>query len=254
MLKLKITTVIVTNDNADSRKLISILKKIDELSIVGTATIENKGIALITNYAPDLVFIDMELKKTDGIEFAQLLRNRNNNSEIVFLAEDKQRSYDSLKLQPFDYLLRPIDPDCIQQMLFRLKAKLKKKELLRKMNIFSQINSGSPKRIFKQKGGIITIPLDQIVFCKAKLTRSIIVLRCGEEIQLSSSISETYETINNDNFFRIGRSYCINRYYLRKIDKKNFKCHMYYEGKTWEVPISKNSIVQLEKINAYPIY
>jgi two-component system LytT family response regulator len=254
MLNLKITAVIIDSDLNNLNETRSELKKVEELSIVGTSTDVDKGISLITNYLPNLVFVNMELQKLNGIEFVTLLNKRNIHPEIIFLASNKGNAYDSIKVKPFDYLIQPVSKEVVKHVLDRLKTKFRKTELMRKMDYYTKINAVGIKRVFKQKGGIVIIPLEEIIYCKAELTRTILMLRCGEKIQLSSSIAETIDTINSKDFFRAGRSYCINKIYLRKIDKRQCKCHLYYNEQNWMVPASKNTIVQLEKLNVSTMY
>ena len=253
MLDVKINTVIVGKDQTEVDELQSILENFEELSIVGTATKGNQGISIITNFAPELVFVNVNLQDVNGLEFVRVLQSRNIFPEFVFVALDSQFAYESLVLSPLDYLIKPIDNELIQKLLTRLKLNLKKKELIRKMDAFTNSQSDLAKRVFNQKGGIIILNLEEIVFCKAEGAATILMLKTEEVVQLKSGISETLETINSEDFVRIGRSYFINRNFLRKIDKRNYECQMYFEGKSWEVPASKNTISQLEKLNVYPV-
>ncbi|NQU54394.1 MAG: response regulator transcription factor [Bacteroidetes bacterium] len=254
MHNIKIPTVVIEKNDKELKKINSCLKNIDELLIVGSATTGNKGISLISNFAPNLVFVNVDLQDINGLEFVRVLQNRNIFPEIVFLADDGQFAYESLVLKPVNFLIKPINKEKINQMLLRLTQKLKKKELIRKMDTFTNSTQVVNKRTFKQKGGIVVLPLKEIVFCKAELTRTIIFLINGEKMQLKSGINETLETINSEDFIRIGRSYCINKKFIRKVDRRQNKCHLHHEGKTWEVPTSKNIIEQLEKLHTYSIY
>ncbi len=254
MPNFKITTVVVAKNLVELEKLVSKLKPFEELSIVGTATTGNQGMSLITNFVPELVFVNVDLQDVNGLEFVRILQSRNIFPKIIFIAGDSQLAYESMTLRPFDFFVDPIGQDLIRQMLARLKMMLKKKELIRKMDIFANSYSVAAKRIFKQKGRVVVVLLEEIVYCKAELTTVTLMLKCGEELHLTTGISETLETINCEDFIRIGRSYFINRNFLRKIDRRNLKCQLYFEGTIWEVSISKNTISQLEKLNVYPIY
>lgn len=253
MLNIKINTVVIGKDQSEVDELLSILKNFEELSIVGSATTGNQGISIVTNFAPELVFVNVNLQDVNGLEFVRVLQSRNIYPEFVFIALDSQFAYESLVLNPLDYLIKPICNELIQKLLTRLKLNLKKKELIRKMNIFANSQSVLAKRVFNQKGGIIVLTLEEIVFCKAEGVATILMLKSDEVVLLKSGISETLETINSEDFIRIGRSYFINRNFLRKIDKRSNKCQLYFEGKAWEVPASKNTISQLDKLNVYPV-
>lgn len=254
MLDQKITTVIIETDSAEIKNLSGKVEKVEEFSVVGSTSSAGRGIDLIQSFAPQLVFVNVGLDKMDGLELVGLLRNRGMTAEVIFIAGNDHRAFESLSLEPFDFLVKPIGVDDIRALVSRLKSKLKRKELIRRMDVFARSHSVRAKRVFPQKRGIVILPLDEIIYCKAELTNTIIGLQCGEEIPVRSGINETFEIINNTDFVRIGRSYFINRNYLRKIDKRNLKCILYYNGQTWDVPISKNSIHQIEKLNVLPIY
>ena len=254
MLKQKLNTVLIEKNQAELKGLQSHLKKNHGLSIVGSTTQGNTGFSLITNYAPQLVFINVELPDINGLEFVRILYNRNIFPEIVFTADNEHFAYDSLILEPLDFLVKPIKTEDLDNMLIRLKHKLKKKELMRKMDVFTKSNEVRPKRIFKEKSGIYILELSEIVFVKALLTHSILTLVTGNEIVLKTSMNQTLEIINNEDFIRTNRSYCINRNYLRRIDRQKLKCDLHFEDHSWEVPASKNTVRQLEKLNSFPVY
>ncbi len=254
MLDLKINTVIIESDQKKLKELQSLLKKTIFFSIVGTATNGKRGFSLITNLAPQVVFIDVDLQDINGLEFVRILHNRNIFPEIVFVADNTNLAFDSLPLEPLDFLERPFQKEIIFNLIKRLKSKLKKNELMRKMEIFTKSHSVSPKRTFKQKSGIIIVEIEEIVFVKASLTNSVLTLRNGDETVLKNNLNQTCETIHSDDFIRINRSYCINRNYLQKIDKQNLNCFLQYGKNTWEVPASKNTIRLLEKLNVFSSY
>lgn len=206
------------------------------------------------NYLPHLTFVNVDLHDTNGLEFLRTLRNRNIGANIVLMASDTSYAFESLSLKPFDYLIKPIEPALIEQFVIRLKQKIRRREMLRKMDAYTKMQAVDTKRIFHQKKGIVILRLAEIIFCKAELTSTSLKLSSGENLTIKSKLSETIEIINQKDFIRTGRSRFINREYLRKIDKKNLKCVLHYEGQTWEVPVSKNTIGILEKLNVESIY
>lgn len=249
MLNKNLQTIIIEKNEEDLKLARQILQQFSEIKIVGACTSAVKGMSLINNYAPDLVFVSTELPESDGLQFVDLIHQRNIKTEIIYLSNNGNRAYEALASRPFDYLVRPIELNDIEQLLIRLKEKLKRKSLLNKMKIFEKSNQVNLKRVFLQKGGIIVLPLEKILYCKAELTKTTLTLVSGEKIPLKTNITETIETLNSEDFIRTGRSYCVNRHFLRKIDRRGLKCHLFYNGNTWEIPASKTMIAHVEKIN-----
>lgn len=254
MLDLKITSLIIEKDKEELNRTLSVLNEFNELLIVAKTVSGKQGLVLGNNYLPQLTFINVDLDDINGLELLHSIRSRNLGGNIVLLANDTSSAFDSLLLEPFDFLVKPLEPALIKQLIVRLKQKLKKAELLRKMDIYTKMQTVDTKRIFHQKKGVIILRLAEIVYCKAELTSTRFKLKSGENLIVKSKISDTIEIINHKDFIRTGRSYYVNREYLRKIDKKNFKCVLNCEGQTWEVPVSKNTIGTLEKLNVESIY
>lgn len=253
MHNLKISTVIIEKDTMELDHLSSCLKKTDCFLILGATTDYKKGISLVSNYAPNLIFVNVSLKGASGLELISTLQNRNIFTEVVFTADNADLAYQSLELKPLDYLPKPIVEENIRQLLLRLNSRTKKRELIRKMDAFTSVNQVKNVRTFKQKGGIVILSIKDIIYCKAELTKTILHLIKGEKFELKSGLKKILETINCENFIKVGRSYCINKKFIRKVDKKNKKCYLYHEGQTWVIPISKSVIEQLEKLNTSPI-
>ncbi len=249
MLDYKIPTLIVEKDRSSLNETVAILEKFSELSFVGKATSASQGFVLGDDYLPALVFVNVDLPDMSGIEFVRSIRKRNIQAGVVFLANDERFVFDTLPLEPFDYFVKPLDDQLIYKMIARGKMEIKRRELIRRMDVFTKSEEVALKRVFEQKKGVVILALDEIVFCKAERSSSSLKLCNGENVLLKWGINHTLETINNSDFIRVGRSYFINCNYLRKIDKKNLKCTLYFYGRAWEVPISKNTVVLLEKMN-----
>lgn len=253
MLDNKISTLVIEKNQKDLKELQLLIKKSGYLSLIGTASTGQKAYSTIVNHAPQLVFINVDLPDISGLEFVKILRNRNIFPEIIFTADDSHLAYESMELEPFDFLVTPIKKEDFTGLAERFKNKLKKKELFRKMDLYTNENFIVPKRVFKQKTGIIIIDLNEIVFVKASLTHSDLMLTTGKRVTLKTSLNQTIETIDSENFIRTNRSYCINRGYLNKIVKTDLKCVLKSDDKTWVVPVSKNTIGQLENSEVYPV-
>lgn len=231
----------------------ALLEEFPEMMVLGDAICGKNGLPLIYNYLPRLVFVNLDLPDMSGFEIANILQNKNFNPRIIFLANDEDLAFDALPYEPFDFFVKPVQKKHIKEMLERYKLIARKEMLNDKMDSFARNFYKESKRVFSFNQGIIVLKLDEIVYCKADRTKSILVLKDGEEIALSTGISETIEVINDNRFLKCSRSYLINRNYLRKIDKRRHKCILYNDGNSWEIPVSRNSEKLLETLLTYPI-
>ena len=125
MLDLKITTILIEPDKQSLKDTTLVLKKFNELSIVGKALTGEQGLALCQTFLPQLIFINIALPDISGFEVAQILRNRNLKSEIIFLAKNNQYAYESLIFEPIDYFALPLDAELVSELISRFNQKLK---------------------------------------------------------------------------------------------------------------------------------
>jgi two-component system LytT family response regulator len=253
MLNIKITAAILENSKTEAQKLMATLQHFPEVMVLDEAFSGEKGLSLIANHQPRLVFINLELPDMSGFELANVLNNKDFRPLIVFLTNDGTLAFDALPYQPFDFFVKPVRKELVEEMLQRLKTNTKKDILEKRMENIANGGNKEVKRVFNFKKGIVVLHLNEIIFCKADRTKSILLLNTGEELTLSTGITETIEIINDNRFLKCSRSYYVNRNYLRKIDKRKHKCIVYNNGNSWEIPVSRTSEKMLESMLTYPL-
>ena len=71
----------------------------------------SSGIELLENYKESpyqIVFLDIEMPRINGLEVAKKLREKNNSLIIIFVSSYDQFMKDSFEVQPYQYLEKPI--------------------------------------------------------------------------------------------------------------------------------------------------
>src|SRR6185436_990890 len=111
---------IIVDDEPLARKgLEEDLREIDFIEIVGTAENSLKAIELVTTTKPDLVFLDIEMPKVNGLE---LIKSITQPPMVVITSAYSKYAMKGYELDVTDYLLKPIDFNRL------LKACIKAKE------------------------------------------------------------------------------------------------------------------------------
>lgn len=98
--------------------------------IVGEA---NDGIAAwekINRLNPNVIFCDIKIPGLNGIELSERIRETKMDTEIVFISGYSEFEYalSGIKLQVFEYLIKPIDSQELRDCLDRVKDKLDRKQ------------------------------------------------------------------------------------------------------------------------------
>lgn len=82
------------------------------------STFENSR-ALLESGGFDLVFLDIQMERPDGMETARLLRQRGERCLLIFVTVLKERVFEAFQVEAYDYLVKPLDPARFRQTMDR---------------------------------------------------------------------------------------------------------------------------------------
>lgn len=117
----KINVAIIDDDLPSTQLLSERLSQYTDVNICGTATNLSDGRRLVEKTEPDLLFLDMEFPKGNGLawfEETQLPAN----TKVVFHTCYQRYIHDALSLRVFDFLLKPFDPAELDVILKRYRT------------------------------------------------------------------------------------------------------------------------------------
>jgi two-component system chemotaxis response regulator CheB len=105
--------VLVVDDSALMRKLIpQILARDNEIEVVGTAMDGAFGLKKIEDLRPDVVTLDLEMPRMDGMEMLRQITRRSRVPVIIVSAlstEGAMATFKALALGAFDFVAKPRD-------------------------------------------------------------------------------------------------------------------------------------------------
>lgn len=132
--------VIVVEDEINLLNLlVFFLKNNEHYEVIGAYTNSEEALSNIPNLQPDIIFLDIEMPRINGIELANRLKN--DACQFVFTTAYQQYALEALKLGASEYLLKPITPESIEA----ITPKLLKRDCMLKN--FQQ--SSTPAKKFK---------------------------------------------------------------------------------------------------------
>ena len=122
---MKHITCIVLDDEKEARdRLVILLSKVEGIKIIGIEEEPEKAIKSISQKLPDLVFIDVEMPRLTGFDVVKEIRKNNVNPNFIFVTGYNQYAIKAIKKEAFDYLLKPVDIDELNETLNRYKSNL----------------------------------------------------------------------------------------------------------------------------------
>ena len=94
---------------------------IPEISEVQLAESVDAALAILENYSPDIVFLDVEMPHKNGFDF--LVHVKNPGFDVIFTTAYNQYAIQAIRFSALDYLLKPVDPDELKQAVQRFVEK-----------------------------------------------------------------------------------------------------------------------------------
>jgi two-component system, LytTR family, response regulator len=112
---------LLVDDEAPARsELRYLLAAHPEVEVVGEAASAPEALKLAAAVPYDVVFLDVEMPGFSGLEAARLVHDRPNRPELVFVTAHEQYAVEAFAVEALDYLLKPVDPARLAQVVKRL--------------------------------------------------------------------------------------------------------------------------------------
>ena len=149
----------------------------------------------------DLILLDIEMKRLNGMELAKKLRSDGNMLPIVFITGYSEYMSDGYEVEALHYLLKPVDKSKLFAVLDRyIKRHTPENEIM----------------LACDEGSIHVSP-DMVISCEAVGKKTHVHLR-DKVIVCNSGIS-TMKNMLPEEFVFCHRSYIVNMRYVRSIGK-----------------------------------
>lgn len=172
----------------------------------------------------DILLLDIEMEKLNGVELAKRIRVENKEVQIVFISGYNDYISDGYDVEALHYILKPVHLDKLFEVLNRACEKVKKNE---------------QALLLELSDGTVRIPLYTIRYIEVR--SNYVTIHAEEDISIKSTLSAMEQKLD-DGFFRIGRSYIVNMKYIQKITKSEV---LLSNGKS--VPLPRGSYESLNR-------
>lgn len=240
-----IDTVIIDDDSLCISHLLNSLTAYHEVCVSGTAQTATAGKELILKHKPALVFLDIELPDTTGLD---LLRELNTTiswpMQVVFCTAYDKYLLDALRESAFDYILKPFDNDELNQVMERfISVHSQEKQAIPFSDEFARTFSGQTTLMITTIDGFRMLNLNQVgyFYYLNDKKRWVVALSDLTEIQLKKSTTACDILKYSDSFMRINRDQIINISYLSMVKGK--ECILYPPFNRVNGLVASNSFV-----------
>jgi len=209
-------TIIVDDERLARLELIRLLKDHPDIEVVEEASGVREAIEKIDRHQPDLLFLDIQLRKESGFD---LLNQVDFTGKVIFVTAWDKYAVRAFDINALDYLLKPVSPVRLQQALVRLrndiieKAGLKINKGLRESSEGEvQLRKLHPEdMVFIHFGRQLRFQrVDEILLLRAQGPYSDLVTTTGQTGLVNKSLKEWEYQLPVNLFLRIHRNAIIN--------------------------------------------
>ncbi|PRR83472.1 LytR/AlgR family response regulator transcription factor [Clostridium vincentii] len=149
----------------------------------------------------DIIFMDIEMGKINGIDAIKKLREKNQETLIIYISSKQNYFMDLFEVQPFQFILKPIN-----QEEFNRKFELAYEKICKQSHCFE----------FKMGTSIVRIPIKDII-CFESCQRAIFMMTKDNSYKFYMKLSEIKKELEEHNFLLLHQSYLVNFEYIKEM-------------------------------------
>jgi two-component system, LytTR family, response regulator len=240
---------VIIDDETNARQALSNLLRLlcPNVTICGEAKNADLGIELIKAERPNLVFLDIQMPGKTGFDLLASFEKA--DFGVIFTTAYQEYAIKAFRFSAIDYLLKPIDPDELQQAVAKYTAQaatvspqqltILQQQLENPMRAgLSQRTRNANQRIaLPTAEGLHFVQMTDIIQCESLGSYTKFHLVSGKPIVVSRLLKEYEEILDNYYFFRVHQSHVVNLEHIKR----------YVKGDGGQVWMSDNSEIEVSR-------
>lgn len=236
---------ILIDDEPLARSIIKdYLKAYPQIAIVQECNDGFEGIKAITEYQPDLIFLDVQMPKINGFEMLELIEHP---PFVIFSTAFDEYAVKAFEIYAIDYLLKPFSKERFDRAIQKYMEQHKNsapgsnlKTMLEKIDLQSSQNQ---RVVVKTGNKIRIIPMQDIYYLEAD--DDYVKIHTQEGSFLKGKTMNYFESIlDPQQFVRVHRSYIVQVAQITRIEPYEKENHIALLKSGIKIPISKTSTLR----------
>ncbi|MCG9909721.1 MAG: response regulator [Flavobacteriales bacterium] len=216
-------TAIIIDDEPHARALLNNMLKTycPEITVLDECKDLPNGVKSIRKHNPNLVFLDIEMPGHSGLELLDFFNDDEVEFSIIFTTAYNHYAIQAFKLSAIDYLLKPIEPEELENAVKRFMKQEIKHDFKELKN---NLNPNTPTKIALPTNNLIKfVDLNQIMYFKADGSYTHVHLADNSSITVCKTLKnfEDMVSIPGSKFFRCHKSFLVNVDYITDMIKSD---------------------------------
>lgn len=112
-------TILIDDERPALKALEYLLKRYPDVEIRGTFTEPDQARKILQDHI-DLVFLDIDMPKQNGIDFAKQVIAKYQNTQIIFVTAYSHFAVEAFEINALDYIMKPVSPKRLDKTMDRI--------------------------------------------------------------------------------------------------------------------------------------
>lgn len=237
--------VLIVDDEELARRLLrEYLGRHDDVVIVGESENGLEAVKDIARLNPDLVFMDIQMPKLNGLEVLELAQRY---AGVIFTTAYDQYALKAFDLHAVDYLLKPFSQARFDEALAQARKALGQAAPVAVKQLVSRAGERLERILIRDRGQVHVIAVDKVAYVEAQ-DDYIAIQAEGRSYLKTQSLSELEAQLDPARYVRVHRSFLINIDSLQRIERqsKDSQVALMRDGK--QIPISRAGYERIKAI------
>lgn len=210
--------IAIVDDEELARRVVrEHLSGLDGVEVIAECANGFEAVKAVTDLAPDLLLLDVQMPKLNGFEVLELVRR---DVAVIFTTAHDEYAIKAFEVHAVDYLLKPFGADRLADAVGRARERLARREPSPAiaMSAATKTAAGAASRVLIRDGAKVTVlAVDRIDFVQAQ-DDYVAYASGGHRHLKEQTMAEAEATLDPARFVRVHRSYMINLDRLTRVE------------------------------------
>ena len=154
----------------------------------------------------DIIFLDIEMQQSNGIEVAQKIRRMDMNVPIVYITSYIDYWRRAYKVHAFDFITKPFKPEELCEVM---------------RDYLAALDDASEETItFPTDDGVACFKINDIYYFMFEAKKKVYVYTADGRVLVRENLTDIYNMLNKERFYQTRRDCVLNLKYVQKIQNE----------------------------------
>ncbi|WP_394220001.1 LytR/AlgR family response regulator transcription factor [Halobacillus trueperi] len=235
----KITVLIVDDERFSREELNFLLEPYEGIEVVGEAGSGDEAVMQTLKLQPDVLFLDVEMPKMDGMAVAKAVQELKKVPEIVFATAYPDFAVEAFRQKALDYLLKPFDEEQLSETVERIEKKFAPAE---------ERTAYPPSKLAVEVEDTIEYLDPSEIMYVHREDRVTKIVGKQKVYETRDALKDVEQRLQGFSFFRIHKSYLVNLDYVHRLTPWfNGAYQLELQETEEKLSVSRNYVKELRK-------